>query len=64
MAHGNRAARADTGHVERGAHRIADVLADNWLEDFVTQGLVDVEAYLAKHAAFDAFLDDRDQAAH
>lgn len=28
------------------------------------QGITDVEAYLAKHAAFDAFLDDRDQAAH
>ena len=50
--------------MERGVHRIADVLADSWLEDFVTQGLVDVETYLAKHAAFDAFLDDRDQAAH
>jgi hypothetical protein len=56
-------ARADTGRVERGAHRIADFLADSWLEDFVTQGITDVEAYLAKHAAFDAFLDDRDQAA-
>ena len=50
--------------MERGAHRIADILADSWLEDFVTQGIADVEAYLAKHAAFDAFLDDRDQAAH
>jgi hypothetical protein len=50
--------------VERGTHRIADVLADSWLDDFVAQGIVDVEAYLAKHAAFNAFLEDRDQAAH
>jgi hypothetical protein len=50
--------------VERGAHRIADVLADSWLDDFVAQGIVDVETYLAKHAAFNAFLEDRDQAAH
>lgn len=50
--------------MERGAHRIADVLADSWLDDFATQGIADVEAYLAKHAAFDAFLDDRDQAPH
>jgi hypothetical protein len=50
--------------VERGAHRIADVLADSWLDDFVAQGLADVETYLAKHAAFNAFLEDRDQAAH
>ena len=37
-----------------------EVLAENWLEDFISQGVADVEAYLAKHAAFDAFLEDRD----
>jgi hypothetical protein len=46
--------------VERGAHRISEVLADSWLDDFIAQGLADVEAYLAKHAAFDAFLEGRD----
>jgi hypothetical protein len=46
--------------VDRGAHRIDEVLADSWLEDFIAQGVAAVEAYLAKHAAFDAFLEDRD----
>jgi hypothetical protein len=51
---------ADTDHVERGVHRIAEVLADSWLDDFIAQGLASVEDYLAKHAAFDAFLEGRD----
>jgi hypothetical protein len=46
--------------VERGAHRIDEVLADSWLDEFIAQGLNAVETYLAKHAAFDAFLEDRD----
>jgi hypothetical protein len=46
--------------VERGVHRIDEILADSWLDDFVAQGVAAVEAYLAKHAAFDAFLEDRD----
>jgi hypothetical protein len=46
--------------VERGVHRIDEVLADSWLENFISQGVAAVEAYLAKHAAFDAFLEDRD----
>jgi hypothetical protein len=37
-----------------------EVLADNWLDDFIAQGVAAVESYLAKHAAFDAFLEDRD----
>jgi hypothetical protein len=46
--------------VDRGAHRIDEVLAESWLEDFIAQGVAAVETYLAKHAAFDAFLEDRD----
>jgi hypothetical protein len=46
--------------VERGVHRIAEVLAESWLDDFIAQGLASVEDYLAKHAAFDAFLEGRD----
>lgn len=46
--------------MEHGVHRIDEVLAENWMEDFISQGLAAVEAYLAKHAAFDAFLEDRD----
>jgi hypothetical protein len=46
--------------VDRGAHQIDEVLADSWLDDFIAQGVAAVEDYLAKHAAFDAFLEDRD----
>lgn len=46
--------------MERCVHRIEEILADNWLDDFIAQGLAAVEAYLAKHAAFEAFLDGRD----
>jgi hypothetical protein len=46
--------------VDRGIHRIDEVLADTWLDDFIAQGVAAVEDYLAKHAAFDAFLENRD----
>jgi hypothetical protein len=46
--------------VDREVHRIDEVLADSWLDDFIAQGVAGVEEYLAKHAAFDAFLEDRD----
>ena len=46
--------------VGSGVHRIDEVLADSWLDDFIAQGVAAVEDYLAKHAAFDAFLEDRD----
>jgi hypothetical protein len=45
---------------ESGLHRIEDDLVDSWLESFVAEGLDDVEAYLRKHADFQAFLEDRD----
>jgi hypothetical protein len=45
---------------ERVLHRIEDDLADGWLEAFIGRGIEAVEAYLAKHAAFHAFLEERD----
>jgi hypothetical protein len=45
---------------ERGFHSIADDLADDWLEDWVGAGVAELEAYLAKHAAFLAFLELQD----
>lgn len=42
---------------ERGLHSIADDLSDTWLEDWAGAGVAEIEAYLAKHAAFIAFLE-------
>jgi hypothetical protein len=45
---------------ERGFHSIADDLSDTWLEDWTGAGIAEIEAFLAKHAAFLAFLEQRD----
>jgi hypothetical protein len=45
---------------ERGLHRIEDDLNETWLEDWAGAGVAEIEAYLAKHAAFLAFLDSDD----
>jgi hypothetical protein len=45
---------------ERGFHSIADDLSETWLEDWTGAGIAEIEAYLAKHAAFLAFLETRD----
>lgn len=42
---------------ERGLHSIVDDLSDTWLEDWAGAGVAEIEAYLAKHAAFIAFLE-------
>jgi hypothetical protein len=44
---------------DRGFHSIESDLADSWLEDWVGAGIAELEAYLAKHAAFAAFLERR-----
>jgi hypothetical protein len=44
---------------ERGLHRIEDELGENWLEQWLEHGLTLLEAYLAKHAAFLAYLETR-----
>ena len=41
-------------------HLIADDLADDTFEQWTEEGLLALEAYLAKHAAFDLFLDTRE----
>jgi hypothetical protein len=45
---------------ERGLHYIADDLCETWVEDWAGAGVAEIEAYLAKHAAFLHFLDTSD----
>jgi hypothetical protein len=40
-----------------GLHRIERDLEVTWLEDWAGVGIAELEAYLAKHAAFLAYLD-------
>lgn len=47
-----------TAMSERGLHRIEDDLSDTWLEDWAGAGVAEIEALLAKHAAFLSFLDE------
>jgi hypothetical protein len=42
---------------DRGLHRIEDELGEHWLERWLEDGIAAIETYLAKHAAFLAFLD-------
>ena len=44
---------------ERGFHSISEDLSDTWLEDWAGAGIAEIEDYLAKHAAFFAFLQSR-----
>jgi len=39
-------------------HRIEDDLSETWLEEFAADGVQALEAYLAKHLAFQAFLEN------
>ena len=48
---------------ERGLHYIEDDLSETWVEDWAGAGVAEIEAYLAKYAAFLAFLDNQDQLA-
>jgi hypothetical protein len=43
-------------------HRIEDELGERWLEEWATEGVEAIEQYLAKHLAFESFLEN-DQAA-
>jgi hypothetical protein len=40
-----------------GLHLIDDELREDWIDSWVTEGISEVESYLGKYAAFDAFLD-------
>jgi hypothetical protein len=42
---------------ERGLHNIEDDLSETWIEDWAAVGLAELEALLAKHAAFLGFLE-------
>ena len=50
----------DSSMSDRGLHHIEDDLNDTWLEDWAGAGVAELEAYLAKHAAFLGFLDAQD----
>ena len=39
-------------------HRIEDDLSDEWVTDWAQNGVQAIEDYLAKHLAFQAFLED------
>ena len=45
---------------EPGLHYMEDDLDDEWLEEWARAGVAAIEAYLAKHAAFLAYLDDEE----
>jgi hypothetical protein len=47
---------------ERGLHRIADDIADTWVEDWASAGVAEIEEYLGKYAAFESFLDSVEDA--
>jgi hypothetical protein len=39
-------------------HKIEDDLSETWVEDLASEGVDEIEGYLAKHLAFLTFLDD------
>jgi hypothetical protein len=43
-------------------HYIVNDLSETWLEDWAGVGMAEIEAYLAKHAAFLRFLDSQRRA--
>ena len=45
------------GMSERGLHHIEDDLSETWVEDWAGAGVAEIEALLAKHAAFLSFLE-------
>jgi hypothetical protein len=46
---------------ERGLHNIENDLSETWVEDWAAVGLSEIEALLAKHAAFLGFLETADE---
>ena len=47
---------------ERTFHRIDECLSEDWVDSWAAGVIVEIEAYLAKHAAFGAYLDEHDLA--
>ena len=55
--------RADISQVsDRGLHQIEDDLSETWVEDWAGAGVAEIEALLAKHAAFLTFLESQQKA--
>ncbi|HEV8251322.1 MAG TPA: hypothetical protein VGQ15_15235 [Gaiellaceae bacterium] len=50
----------DDGHGH--LYEIQADLTDTWLEEWADDGVAEVEAYLAKHAAFLTYLETREAA--
>jgi hypothetical protein len=48
---------------ERQYHSIDDYLSEDWISDWALEVVAEIETYLAKHAAFDAFSDGTPPAA-
>jgi hypothetical protein len=46
---------------DRGLHHIEDDLSETWVEDWAAVGLSEIEALLAKHAAFLGYLETLDE---
>jgi hypothetical protein len=42
---------------ERQLHPIDEYLSEDWISDWANEVVREIEAYLAKHAAFDAYAD-------
>ena len=57
-----RSGRNHFGMEERRLHQIQDELTDGWLEDWAGAGVAEIEAYLAKHAAFLSYLETQEAA--
>jgi len=57
-AHVPNRADDDHQHMDRGLHSIAEDLSETWIEDWAGVGLRELEALLAKHAAFLDFAGD------
>lgn len=48
---------------DRGLHTIAEDLSETWVEDWIGVGIDELEAYLAKHAAFEDYIAARGEPA-
>jgi hypothetical protein len=47
---------------EHTVYKIEDDLSESWVEEWAVQGVAEIEAYLAKHAAFLTYLGEDDAA--
>jgi hypothetical protein len=55
--------RPEDPHMEdRHLYEIQDDLTETWLDEWANDGVAEVEAYLAKHAAFLSYLETREAA--